>query len=483
MNRKLRLIVSAILLVSSFAATNARAASKYPSEIWMGVYLGKMKLGYSRFYTDQETFEGKPGFRVESASLISVGVLGTNVEQKVDTVTHLNAAYEPVYEVFEMSSGGVSTKVTARFSPKEIVAVTDSGGAKSTKKIPIPKGSKLVADDNSALLNGAKIKVGDKMSFRSFNPLTLSLDEISLEVMRTEDLAVEDGPRRCFVVKSVTPMGNSTSWEDENGEIIKIEMEMGFTMLRETKEAALAKASSYVPSPDLALMTSAQTAIKITNPRTTKYLKVKLTGFADGMQAISDDRQKAVFSAADKSAVYEITSATLPSAVLDLPIKREGMEGDLAETQYFQTKDAGIRSTAEQIVGKEKNSLKAAGLIRDWVYQNMRTSGAMGVVRSSTEILRSKTGVCRDYATLYTTLARAAGIPTRFVAGMVYWKDAFYYHAWAESFVGEWVPMDPTFGGEFVDATHIKLDEGDSQAMFRVVKSVGLLKAEVLDFK
>jgi len=107
----------------------------------------------------------------------------------------------------------------------------------------------------------------------------------------------------------------------------------------------------------------------------------------------------------------------------------------------------------------------------------------VGLIRTSTDILRSKSGVCRDYAVLYAALARAAGIPTKIATGLMYFRDAFYYHAWAESFVGEWIPMDPTLSTDFVDATHIKLAEGDATAMFKAVKVVGTLKAEISEFK
>jgi hypothetical protein len=106
-----------------------------------------------------------------------------------------------------------------------------------------------------------------------------------------------------------------------------------------------------------------------------------------------------------------------------------------------------------------------------------------GVPRSAVDILNKPSGVCRDYAILYTALARAAGIPTRLVAGLVYMNGSFYYHAWAESFVGEWVPFDATLSTDFVDATHIKLTEGHATSMFVMAQIIGKLKAEVIEYK
>ncbi|MCX6375811.1 MAG: lasso peptide biosynthesis protein, partial [Armatimonadetes bacterium] len=462
-------------------------AQRVPSESWMGIYIGQLKIGYAGFFVDKADFEGKPGYRLKSASVVSVPVLGEDVGQNLETTSYLNEKTEPVYEVFKMSSAGYSTTVTARFGKTEITAEVLSDGKKSTKKIPIPPGTKLVADDTNFLSQTIKLQVGDKRSFKSFDPLTLTLDDIEIEVVRSEELVLEDGRHRCLVIKSKTPLGDATSWQDEKGDLLKVETSMGFTMLREPKEAAqsLKAAGEYTPSADLAVMTSAPTNVKIAVPRRVKYLRVRVTGFTDKSLVLSDARQKASYSEAPTpSAVYEITASDFdPAKSASLPIKDPKLDEFLADGPYIQPSDPEIKSAVAQIVGDEKNACKAASLIREWLDANMRTKGNIGIVRTSTDILRARSGVCRDYATLYAALARAAGIPTKVVAGMLYFKDGFYYHAWAESFVGEWVPVDATLSTDFVDATHIKLTEGDALAMFKAVKAVGALKAEILDFK
>jgi len=478
--------LAAMIILTLIAASLPVAAQRVPSESWMGIYIGQMKLGYAGFFVDKADFEGKPGYRLKSTSVVSVPVLGEDVGQNLDTTSYLNEKTEPVYEVFKMSSAGYSTTVTARFGKTEITAEVLSDGKKSTKKIPIPPGTKLVADDTSFLSQTIKLQVGDKRSFKSFDPLTLTLDDIELEVVRSEELVLEDGRHRCLVIKSKTPLGDATSWQDEKGDLLKVETSMGFTMLREPKEVAQSLTpGEYTPSADLAVITSAQTKVKIAVPRRVKYLEVRLAGFTDKSLVMSDARQKASYSEGPPPSVtYEITASECdPAKSASLPIKDPKLDEFLADGPYIQPSDPQIKSAASQIVGDEKNACKAASLIREWLDVNMQTRGDIGIVRTSTDILRARSGVCRDYATLYAALARAAGIPTKVVAGMIYFKDGFYYHAWAESFVGEWIPVDGTLSTDFVDATHIKLTEGDALAMFKAVKAVGTLKAEILDFK
>ena len=135
--------------------------------------------------------------------------------------------------------------------------------------------------------------------------------------------------------------------------------------------------------------------------------------------------------------------------------RRGGAAGRVdARTGVIQTV-AGDHHTAMQmyIAKTEAGSLKVVEKLNRWVAQTIRE--AVTDSQSPLETLESKVGNCQSHARLYTALARAAGIPTRFVSGLVYMPDqGFLYHSWAESFVGEWLAVDPTFGQLPADATH-----------------------------
>jgi transglutaminase-like putative cysteine protease len=86
---------------------------------------------------------------------------------------------------------------------------------------------------------------------------------------------------------------------------------------------------------------------------------------------------------------------------------------------------------------------------------------------------------------LYTALARARGIPTRVVNGLTYSPEyqGFLYHTWAESWLGvDWIAVDPTFAQIGVDATHIKLLEGEAPAdLLPLVELLGRLRLRVIE--
>jgi transglutaminase-like putative cysteine protease len=90
-------------------------------------------------------------------------------------------------------------------------------------------------------------------------------------------------------------------------------------------------------------------------------------------------------------------------------------------------------------------------------------------------------GDCNEHAMLFAALARAAGIPARVEAGLVYLQGKFYYHAWNLLFLGRWVTADALFGQLPADATHLRLATGSMQQQVDLVGVIGNITIEILD--
>jgi transglutaminase-like putative cysteine protease len=72
--------------------------------------------------------------------------------------------------------------------------------------------------------------------------------------------------------------------------------------------------------------------------------------------------------------------------------------------------------------------------------------------------LSIKKGVCQDYAHIMLSVLRMAGIPARYVVGMM--KGEGFSHAWVEAALsGKWIGFDPT-NDNLVDDTYIKISSG-----------------------
>ncbi|HEY3298815.1 MAG TPA: transglutaminase domain-containing protein [Armatimonadota bacterium] len=485
-SRRFTLAAFVLIVIAASLAAISASAEPSPGASWMGIYFGKSKIGYAKFNTDRVEYEGRECYRMFSSINTRLLVLGMDVAQQIDSTIYVNDKNTPVYEVFTMSSAGHTTNVTAKFSRDEIVAELTAEGAETHKTIPIPPGSKVIGDTMFPS-NNMKIKVGDRLVNKVFNPLTLSLDEVRTEVLREEQLEFGGSMNDYLVVKSATSMGDITCWQDRNGDVLKAIGPMGFTMIRETENVARSQtapdgSAEYLTPSDLAANAAAPVSSDIADPRNVKYLKIRFSGIAEKSLAISDAVQKASITGSGPYTVeYELSAETGDaSKSLTLPVSGENQADFLEESAYVQPKNEEISKLSTQIVGGEKNASKAVSLLRSWVNTNMRSKGDVGIVRSSLDVLHTKTGVCRDYAILYTALARSAGIPTKVVSGLVFWQGKFYYHAWAESYTGRWTPVDATLPTDFVDATHIKFAEGDATSMFSLARLMGVIKAEIL---
>jgi len=93
------------------------------------------------------------------------------------------------------------------------------------------------------------------------------------------------------------------------------------------------------------------------------------------------------------------------------------------------------------------------------LYQEMKyKQGVTDIHTTAEEALKQRQGVCQDYAHIMIALCRMAGLPARYVVGMM--SGEGYSHAWVEVCAdGRWYGMDPT-NDRMVDDTYIKLSHG-----------------------
>ena len=123
-----------------------------------------------------------------------------------------------------------------------------------------------------------------------------------------------------------------------------------------------------------------------------------------------------------------------------------------------------IKKLAQEITAGEKNPILAARKIYDWELKNVEywvkdpDNKKASPVGSTLYTLEKRTGNCTDFHSLWTSLARAEGIPTRMVYGSFMkaeldGKDKDQsYHCWPEFYapgVG-WVPHDVAVADIFV---------------------------------
>ncbi len=103
---------------------------------------------------------------------------------------------------------------------------------------------------------------------------------------------------------------------------------------------------------------------------------------------------------------------------------------------------------SSNIIGNEKNKIKQAKKIYDYIINNLQYKLQGGHLKGAKFAYENKEGECGDYSALFVAMARSIGIPSRPVVG--FWADPSYgkTHVWAEFYVQDigWIPVDPTIG-------------------------------------
>ena len=146
---------------------------------------------------------------------------------------------------------------------------------------------------------------------------------------------------------------------------------------------------------------------------------------------------------------------------------------------FVQSDAAAIIDQARAITSGRTATSDQVTALNQWVYRTLVKRLTIGIP-SAVDILANPVGDCHEHTILFTALSRSLGLPTRMVAGLVYQHGRFFYHAWPEVWLGQWLPTDPTLGQLIADATHVGLIEAENENLIALGQFVGQLRIQVL---
>jgi transglutaminase-like putative cysteine protease len=135
-----------------------------------------------------------------------------------------------------------------------------------------------------------------------------------------------------------------------------------------------------------------------------------------------------------------------------------------------------------QILGDETDAYKAVLRLKHWVYTEIKKEPTISIP-NALDVLQTRRGDCNEHTVLFNALARAAGVPAKTVVGLVHLHGAFYYHAWSEVWLGDWVTLDSVLDQFPADVTHIKFVEGEIDRQVDILQLIGNLKIDVVEVR
>ncbi|MGH7531273.1 MAG: transglutaminase-like domain-containing protein [Gemmatimonadales bacterium] len=371
---------------------------------------------------------------------------------------------------------------------------------------------------------GGELEEGRTYTARLFDPLLLASRDLMVRVAAESTLIVADSADldsttmvwlpelfdtvRAFRIDQTLHGVPLSHWIDAQGRLVRASNAMGFAMERSAFEIAyenfrrrdtarVARASVLPPPPghgEIVPLTAVAAGVRDLPPSgpPRDRLRLRVSGVDRAVLAQWTDnggrgrRRQSVRG--DTLEIVREGAGQARATPYRLPAPDTGALAPWLQPEpLIQSRDPRIAAQARLILNgrRERDPARAAERLARWVHGHVRggpppAAGAPPVVPSAYNVLERGEGDCNAAATLYVALARAAGLPARTVSGLIYLDGRFYYHAWAEVHLADWVAVDPAFGQYPADASHVRLVIGGLARHAELVPILGRLTLEVL---
>ena len=461
-----------------------QAASALPiqdADEWSGTYLQGQKIGYNNAQVKVK----QSGVDVHTEMVLNLKTGDIDQSTRFTQETELTPDLKLKRFVLLQELMGKQQEVVGRVKGGKLVLEITGRGFHGEETLDFPDGAVPSA---TVWLNIMKegFTVGKQGQFTLLVEPMKILVPMSYKILRKETTEWAGKKVEAFVVEQKFAGMTTTVWASPEGEMLRELSMQGFESIKEPKAVAKNLDGKALSVSSFVSMSLVELKQPIKESDSKDRMKLKLLNVHSPESIPQDHRQKVLRTEKKGEESFETTlliqrEPRKPGRQVTRPVPAKGFDLYLKETPEIQVRHALIRTLAKDLVGDQTDAWQAAKLISTWVYDNLEKE----LVDSLTALdaLHDRRGECQSHTNLFTALARAAGIPTRVVNGLVYSDEfqGFLYHAWPEVWVGEWRALDPTLGQHHVDATHIKLSEGNNAGALKLMEFIGQVQIELIE--
>lgn len=347
--------------------------------------------------------------------------------------------------------------------------------------------------------------VGHTYTLPTFDPTTMTPQTMSLTVRAESLFTLVDSARfdverrewvpalmdtvRAWRIEPTREGSGFAGWVDGQGRVVQTTQPGGITLRRMAYELAFENwrvareraAESDAGAAASNIQERTAIAANVSPAATRGRLVVRLSGVDLRGYALDGGRQRlrgdtlVVTREPPRALQAEWSFATERDSAF-----RARFRADMAAEPLLQARDPRIVQKVIQIVGLERDPRIVAERLTRWVHDSLAKEVTFSVP-NALEVLRTRRGDCNEHTQLFVAFARAINMPARIATGLAYVRGKFYYHAWPEVWLGEWVAVDPTFGQFPADASHLRFQVGGLASQAELLRLIGNLKIDVLE--
>jgi len=431
----------AVVLWTAFSPVGIAAAA---GEEWSVIKIAGIPVGYI-VETRKEAADGV--FLLTSESKIVLNRMGSRIELETTSRTEETKEGRLLRLETELRASVMSTRSITVVKPGILEVENEAGGKKYARTVPYD--GELLGPGGIRTLSLQKLRdPGDTIEYQTISSESGTVMKGRRKVIARENIRLDGREISALKVEEVleTSGVNGLTWMDEKGESLKAEISTPFGLseiIRADEASARAAAGGSELPAEMYERSIIRANVRLSRARALEMLRVKLILRDPGAGWPDLARPgQTVVSQTDEVLDLEIHRLPVPDPALrPVPETAENREF-LRPNEYIQSDLPEIRAIAKSVIDGETDVLAAALKLQRWVAENMTFDLGIALAPAS-ELIKNRRGTCLGYATLLSSLTRAAGIPSRIVLGYVYALGMFGGHAWTEIMIGEdWVPID-----------------------------------------
>jgi len=434
---------------------------------WMGVQYQGRKVGLLHL---QKTRRPDGGYHFELHTHLKMIGFDGDATLLMDVGADLTRVMGLERFDFRVTAGPATFRGEGVVEDDRLALQVNTGGSTLKESVPLSD-SPVLRANLGAVLSTKVLSPGARFRFHVFDPLTRSEQPVYIEVVGPDTLQILGRLVAVTHIRQTVSGMTLNGWINQRGEMLKQELGLGLTAIRETEEEAR---FGLLPNQGgVDLIRATMVPVDGLPPSLAKRarLRLRFAGLDGANFELSDRRQRF------QDNVLTVTRES-PGPGLAFPVESPP-PGSLAADALIQSEHPRIKARAGRILAGTGDTVSAARKLMAWLRDNIRQEGVMGVP-SALETLEARVGDCNEHSTLFAALARSQGIPTRLVVGLVYLKGRFGYHAWNEVLTADgWLSVDATWGQLPVDVGHIAFLRGGLEQQVRLLPTMGKLRISV----
>lgn len=439
--------------------------------IWYAVFTDDKKLGFAK-----STFQ-EVGNEIVIGKELTINMRDHGTNKDTERVENLKCLCNNDYTVksFQYSAStleGIKTSIEGRIEDNFVLFFIEQKGKNYVRKIPT--GGRAIYLPLSLIPVIHRQKPAQQTAYR----VTI-LDPVNTRLVDTRVVLDEIIPLTVGVdIKSVFKynVAGNFFWTDETGTVIKEKHPPNIRLYAVPESIAIERTErpvfDYTSLPFLKANEIIQYPAEIT------ALKIKIKGVP--FNVIQSDNSVTPVNS-ETFVIHGVDPEVLKKTSYTLPNIEKGMKQYLAADNWVSS-DYGPLADTGRIYAKanDYDAFALTSYLTSYVH-NLIATNPQFVLRDSASILDYREGDHIEKTLMFATYARAAGLPTRLMGGLVYRNGYFFFHTWPEVRLGKWVPVDPTLYQFPADATHIPLITGSLTDIIALIDNLKSMKLEIVE--